>query len=71
MATPTLTNFRWIVALVAALAVAAIVAVVVPRDGDSEAMDWLITIGSGVVTAVLVYVWLRPRGEVTETRDQL
>lgn len=71
MATPTLTNYRWIVALVAALCVAAVVAVVVPRDGDSETINWLITIGSGLIAAVLVYVWLRPRGEVTETRDGL
>lgn len=71
MASPTLTNFRWVFALVAALCVAAVVAVVVPRDGDGATLDWLITIGAGLVTAVLVYVWLRPRGEVTETRDRL
>jgi hypothetical protein len=71
MATPTLTNFRWVFALVAALGVAAIVAVVVPRDGDSGTVDWLITIGSGLATAALVYVWLRPRGDVEETRDRL
>ena len=71
MATPTLTNFRWIFALVAALSVALVVAVVVPRDGDSGTVNWLITIGSGVVTAALVYFLLRPKGDVTETRDRL
>ena len=71
MATPTLTNFRWIFALIAALSVASVVAVVVPRDGDSGTVNWLITIGSGLVTAALVYVLLRPKGEVTKTRDRL
>lgn len=71
MASPTLTNFRWVFALVAALAVASVVAVVVPRDGDSGTINWLITIGSGLVTAALVYLWLRPRGDVKETRDRL
>ena len=71
MASPTLTNFRWIFALVAALSVALVVAVVVPRDGDSEAVNWLITIGSGLVAAALVYFLLRPKGEITETRDRL
>ena len=71
MASPTFTNFRWVFALFAALAVATVVAVVVPRGGDSEAVNWLITIGAGLVAAGLVYVLLRPKGEVTETRDRL
>lgn len=71
MASPTLTNFRWVFALIAALSVASVVAVVVPRDGDSGAVNWLLTIGSGLATAALVYFVLRPKGEVTETRDRL
>ena len=71
MASPTLTNFRWILALFAALAVAAVVAVVVPRSGDSGTVNWLVTIGSGLAAAALVYVVLRPKGEITETRDRL
>ena len=70
MASPTLTNFRWIFALVAALCVAGVVAVVAPR-GESDTMSWALTIGAGLLAAVLVYVWLRPRGDVEETRDRL
>ena len=70
MASPTLTNFRWVFALVAALCVAGVVAVVAPR-GESDTVSWLLTIGAGLVTAAAVYFWLRPRGEVEETRDRL
>lgn len=71
MATPTLTNFRWVFALVAALGVGAIVATVVPRYAESEAVSWIVAAVAALLTAALVYVWLRPRGEVTETRDRL
>lgn len=66
-----LTNYRWIFALIAALGVGSVVAVVVPRYAESEAVSWTVTVVAALVTAALVYVALRPKGEVTETRDRL
>ena len=71
MASPTLTNFRWIFALVAALSVGSIAAVVAPRYAEAEAVSWIVTGVAAVLAAVLVYVALRPKGEITETRDRL
>lgn len=66
-----LTNYRWIFALIAALSVGSIVAVVAPRYAEAEAVSWIITLVSALVAAGLVYVVLRPKGEITETRDRL
>ena len=71
MASPTLTNFRWIFALIAALSVGSVVAVVAPRYAESEAVSWVVTVVAALAAAALVYVALRPKGEVTPTRDRL
>jgi hypothetical protein len=48
------TNYRWVTALIAALGVGLVAAIVTPRYGDSDGVDWLVTIGLAVLTGAIV-----------------
>lgn len=55
------TNYRWVTALVAALAVGLVAALVTPRFGDSDGVDWLVTIALAVFVGALVALATRER----------
>lgn len=55
------TNYRWVTALVAGLVVGLLAAVVTPRFGDSDGVDWLWTIGIAVLAAAAVALATREK----------
>lgn len=55
------TNYRWVTALIAALVVGLVAAVVTPRFGDSDGVDWLVTIGAAVLAGAVVALVTREK----------
>lgn len=55
------TNYRWVTALIAALVVGLVAAIVTPRFGDSDGVDWLVTIALAVLAGALVALVTREK----------
>ncbi|PAP77007.1 hypothetical protein [Rubrivirga marina] len=55
------TNYRWVTALIAALVVGLVAAIVTPRFGDSDGVDWLVTIALAVLAGALVALATREK----------
>jgi len=55
------TNYRWVTALIAALVVGLVAAIVTPRFGDSDGVDWLVTIALAVLAGAIVALATREK----------
>ena len=65
-------KYRWPTVLIAALAVGLVAAVVTPRYGDSDGVDWLVTLGLAVLTAVVVALATREKvDDGAHVRDEV
>lgn len=66
--TPTSSTSIIVTAVLSALAVVMLFALAVPRVSGSDSVDWLVTLGAGVVTLIVVLVagFMRRSGGRTE-----
>ena len=55
------TNYRWVTAFIAALVAGLLAAVVTPRIGESEGVNWLVTLGVAVLVGVVAALVTREK----------